>query len=102
MATLISILGMLFLTMGTIFLSLIYQEQQGPPIGLMFGISGLIAMVLIVRRILRLIERTDKPQAAPISLPPITNPLPAPRPLTEGSQTYYSVTEERTRQLEKQ
>lgn len=112
MATLISILGLLFITMGTIFLSLIYSEQQGPPVGLFFGISGLIAMVLIVRRVLRLIDRPEK-SSKPFSLPlPVkTNPLNTTMPnpaattnpsLTEGSQPYYSVTEERTRQLEKQ
>ncbi len=102
MATVVSILGLLFITMGTIFLSLIYREQQGPPIGLFFCMFGLGALVLIVKQILKLIERSEKsPSPATIQLPVTTNPLTNQRNLTEGTQTYYSITEERTRQLEK-
>ncbi len=104
MTTAISILGLLFITMGTIFLSLIYQDRHsGPPVGLFFCMFGLGALVLIVKQILKLIDRTEK-SAPPIALPMpvITNPLTQNRNLTEGNQPYYSVTEERTRQLEKQ
>jgi hypothetical protein len=102
--TAISILGFLFVTLGTIFLSLIFQDHHGPPIGLFFGISGLIALVVIIKQLLKLIDRSEKPQPATIHLQATTNPLSAThnRTLTEGSQPYYSVTEERTRQLEKQ
>ncbi|HEX4946832.1 MAG TPA: zinc-ribbon domain-containing protein [Blastocatellia bacterium] len=98
----ISILGLLFITLGTIFLSLIYQDHPGPPVGMFFCMFALTALVLIVRRILKLIDRTEKPQPTPIPLQVTTNPLANTqhRPLTEGSQPYYSVTEERTRQLE--
>jgi zinc-ribbon domain len=103
MATLISVLGFLFITLGTVFLSLIYQDRHGPPMGLFFCMAGLVALVLIVKQILKLIDRPEKSSPrAPIQLPVTTNPLASNRNLTEGNQTYYSVTEERTRQLEKQ
>lgn len=103
MATLISILGFLFVTMGTIFLSLIYSDRQGPPIGMFFCTFGLGALVMIVRQVLKLIDRAEKsPAVPPVSLPVTTNPLANNRTLTEGSQHPYSVTEERTRPLETQ
>ncbi|MBS1811719.1 MAG: zinc-ribbon domain-containing protein [Acidobacteria bacterium] len=104
MATLISVLGLMFITMGTIFLSLIYRDYHGgPPIGLFFCMFGLGALVMIVRQILKLIDRTEKsPQPQAMRLPVITNPLPNNRNLTEGNQAYYSVTEEQTRNLENQ
>lgn len=103
MATVISILGLLFITMGTIFLSMIYQDRHGPPMSLFFCMFGLGALVVIVRQILKLIDRSEK-SAKPVTMPlPVTtNSLANHRNLTEGTQTYYSVTEERTRQLEKQ
>ena len=102
-ATAISILGLLFITMGTIFLSLIYQDRHGPPISLFFCLFGLGALVMIVKQILKLIDRAEKSAPPAImQLPVTTNPLANHRNLTEGTQTYYSVTEERTRQLEKQ
>lgn len=102
MATVISILGLLFITMGTIFITLI-QANRNEPTGLFFAFAGLVSLVLIVRRILRLIDRPEK-SSKPFTLPlPVkTNPLTPNPSLTEGSQTYYSVTEERTRHLEKQ
>jgi hypothetical protein len=71
-------------------------------VGLFFGIAGLTALVLIVRRLLKLIDRNDSAPAKITTLPPhpvghVTN-----RNLGEGTQPYYSVTEERTRQLENQ
>jgi hypothetical protein len=62
----------------------------------------LIALVVIIKQLLKLMDRATKPQPATIHLQATTNPLPNNRNLTEGSQPYYSVTEERTRQLEKQ
>ena len=104
MATVISILGLLFITMGTIFLSLIYRDHgHGPPVGLFFCMFGLGALVLIVKQILKLIDRSEKsPQPTAIPVQATMNPLAPNRNLTEGNQTYYSVTEERTRQLENQ
>lgn len=102
-ATAISILGLLFITMGTIFLSLIYQDRHGPPISLFFCLFGLGALVMIVKQVLKLIDRAEKSaMPAIMQLPVTTNPLANHRNLTEGTQTYYSVTEERTRQLENQ
>ncbi len=104
MATVISVLGLLFITIGTIILSLIYQnDHTGPPIGLFFCMFGLGALVLIVKQILKLIDRSEKSaKPATTQLPFSTNPLANHRNLTEGNQTYHSVTEERTRQLENQ
>lgn len=103
MATLTSVLGLMFITLGTIFLSLISRDHHGPPIEMFFCTFGLTALVLIVRQILRLIDRAEKsPQPTAIQTPITTNPLSQNRSLTEGSQTYYSVTEERTKQLENQ
>ena len=103
MATVISILGLMFITMGTIFLSLIYQDRHGPPMSLFFCIFGLGALVMIVRQILKLIDHAEKSATPAImQLPVTTNPLANHRNLSEGTQTYYSVTEERTRQLENQ
>ncbi len=104
MVTLISILGLLFITMGTIFLSLIYQDDRhGPPMSLFFCMFGLGALVLIVKQIIKLIDRSEKsPQPKTIPLPVTTNPLTNHRNLSEGTSTYYSVTEERTKQLDKQ
>lgn len=98
----ISVAGLLLITMGTIFLSLIFNDHHQPPMGLFFGIAGLTALVLIVRRLLTLIDRSEGAPAKVVALPSqpvghITN-----RNLTEGTQPYYSVTEERTRQLENQ
>lgn len=98
----ISVPGLLLITMGTIFLSMIFNDYNRPPVGLFFGIAGLTALVLIVRRLLKLIDRSDAAPAKVVALPPqpvgqVTN-----RNLTEGTQPYYSVTEERTRQLENQ
>ena len=100
----ISILGLLFITLGTIFLSLIYQEHHnGPPPGLFFGLFGLIALVVIVKRLLRLIDTAPK-KSAPGPLAQLLKQVPTPRtanlPLSEGSQTCYSVTEERTKQFD--
>lgn len=101
-STLISILGLLFVTLGTIFLSMIYHERN-EPIGLIFCLFGLAALVLIVRRILGLIDRPEKTSPpATVQLQATTNPLANNRTLTEGSQHPYSVTEERTRPLETQ
>ncbi len=103
MTTVISILGLLFITLGTIFLSLIYSDHNGPPVGLFFGIGGLIALVVIIKQLLKLIHRAEKSSTpTPMSLPVTTNPLTTNRHLTEGSQQPFSVTEERTRQLENQ
>lgn len=103
MSTLISILGLLFITLGTIFLSLIYSDHHGPPIGLFFGIGGLIALVVIIKQLLKLIHRAEKSSPpATIQLQATTNPLAHQRNLTEGNQPPFSVTEERTRQLENQ
>ena len=98
----ISVAGLLLITMGTIFLSLIFNDSHQPPVGLFFGVAGLIALVLIVRRLLKLIDRSDAAPAKVMALPSqlvshVTN-----RNLTEGTQPHYSVTEERTRQLENQ
>ena len=102
MTTVISVLGLLFITIGTIILSLIYQHH-GPPMGMFFCLFGLGALVLIVKQILKLIDRSEKSsQPATIQLQATTNPLANNRNLTEGNQPHYSVTEERTRQLEKQ
>ena len=99
----VSLLGLFFITVGTIIISLIYQDHHGPPVGMFFGMAGLAALVIIVRHLLKLIDRATKPQ--PRSFPLSVNPTSTPtnmsnRKLTEGNQPYYSVTEERTKELE--
>jgi positive regulator of sigma E activity len=86
MSTIISILGLLFITLGTIFLSMIY-DHHGPPISLFFCIFGLGALVMIVRQILKLIDRSEKASApATIHLQATTNPLANQRNLPEATQ----------------
>ena len=98
----ISTVGLLLITLSTIFLSVIYNDRLGPPIGLFFGVSGLVALVVIIRQLLKLIARPEKQPLHTMHLQATTNPLLTNRTLTEGNQPYYSVTEERTRQLEQQ
>jgi hypothetical protein len=99
----ISAFGLVFITLGTIFLSLIYQDRHGPPMSLFFCMFGLGALVLIVKQMLKLIDRPEKSlPPSTIQLPATTNPLTQQRHLNESHQQPYSVTEERTRQLENQ
>lgn len=101
----VSTIGFLTTMVGTIVLSNIYDRPGDAPVGLLFGLAGLVALILINRQLLKLISN---PQAQ--SKPhPLQNILPQQpvghvtnRNLGEGTQPYYSVTEERTRQLENQ
>ena len=101
----ISTIGFLTTMIGTIVLSNIYDHPGTPPVGLFFAIAGLIALVVINKQLLKLISH-PQPQAKSHLL---ANILPRPsvghttnRNLSEGSQPYYSVIEEQTRNLEKQ
>ena len=102
---LISVMGFLTVTGGSIFLMLI--DRGRTPIPLFFGFGGLIALVLICRHLLRLISgpaytETPRPTPAPTYIAP---PVPAPRGntnrrLSDAAVPYQSIIEERTRQFE--
>lgn len=104
---LISTFGLLTITGGTIFLTLI---ERRPPVPLFFGLAGLFSIVMICRHLLRLISGpayTEPPRPVPM---PVQTPTPtymappAPRGNTNRhlseSSPYQSVIEERTRQFE--
>lgn len=101
----ISTIGFLTTMVGTIVLSNIYDHPGDAPVGLFFAIAGLVALVVINKQLLKLISH-PQPQAKAHPLPNIL-PLQSVghttnRNLGEGTQPYYSVTEEQTRQLENQ
>ncbi len=103
----ISVLGFLFILVGTIVLTLATEHQPGPPTGLFFAFVGFTALVLIVRRILRLIEHPQQPAKSFIHqiMQEKKNAIPQAqtRSLSDaGEAPYYSVTEERTRQFERE
>lgn len=100
----ISALGFLFITVGTVILSLIYQGyRDGPPLGLFFALGGFASLVLIITRLLRLIDKAPigatrfrRSSLLPLNQPHTTRSLPE-----RDDPNYYSVTEERTRQFER-
>lgn len=106
-AGIISGLGFLFILIGAIVLTVSTEGQHGPPLGLLFSIAGFTALVLIVRRMLRLIENPRHPAKSFINqimqekknsvAQSQTRSLP-----DMGETPYYSVTEERTRQFERE
>ena len=103
---LISILGFLFITIGTIFLAWI--DDRKTPLPVTFGVAGFIALVLICRSLLRLSSRVDPVRQ--VIMPSYVTPVaPAPPPVRavtnrrlgeSSSMAYDSVTEESTRQFE--
>ncbi len=98
----IATLGIGVVTAGTIFLALIESDSPAPT---MFGLSGLIATVLICRYLVRMVHSAvavDKPQPVgiPSQTPNATGRLATDRRLGEAAVPYQSITEERTRQFE--
>ena len=98
----ISTIGFLTTMVGTIVLSNIYDHPGDAPIGLVFGVAGLAAIILINRQLLKLIGHS--PSQAQTAPPPNILPMARTtnRNLGEGTQPYHSITEEQTRQLENQ
>jgi hypothetical protein len=98
----IATLGMGVVTAGTIFLALI---DSGTPMPVFFGLSGLIATVLICRYLVRMVQSAvtaDKPQPVgiPSQTPVVTGRVATDRRLDDAAVPYQSITEERTRQFE--
>ena len=98
----IATLGIGVVTAGTIFLNLIDHDS---PVPIMFGLSGLIATVLICRYLVRMVQSAvaaEKPQVVgiPLRTPIATGRLATDRRLGEVADPYQSITEERTRQFE--
>jgi hypothetical protein len=96
----VSTIGFITTMIGTIVLSNIYDHPGDAPVGLFFGLIGLLTLVLINWQLLRLISSSQsqsKPQQLPQPFTRVTN-----RTLSEGTQPYYSVTEEQTKPLENQ
>ena len=105
MVALISIFGLLFITIGTTILASI--DEGKTPISVTFGVAGFIALVLICRSLLRSAGSTSAVEPvgqiiAPSYVTPTSPPVRAVtnRRLGEGGVAYDSVTEESTRQFE--
>lgn len=115
----ISIFGFLFITIGTVILSLIQytmnEGSHGPPQGLFLAMFGYTALVLIVRRLLKLLE-TTRSEARPFLFQPSLQtsaqtqpPAPMAQMATPTGQTnrnlgpapaYHSITEQETQQFQ--
>ena len=99
----VSILGLLLVTLGSIIMLAIEgTEHHGPPIALFFLLTGFTALVLIVRRLIKMWEAVQN------SSPRMETPMPVHAPLRGTTQQLppmetmpYSVVEEKTRQFEK-
>ncbi len=98
----VSISGLFLITLGTILmLSIESIEHHGPPISFFFPFAGFTALVLIVRRLIRMLENS---QNSPVRL---ETPIPVQMPMRGTTQQLppreampYSVVEEKTRQFE--
>lgn len=100
----VAIFGLMFITMGTIFLFLI--DEKIPQLAGTFGVAGMGTLVLICRALLRL--ATSTPRTLPAQ-PLVSQAYLAParmvpgqtnRRLSEAAVPFNSVTEESTRQFE--
>ena len=98
----VSISGLFLITLGTILMLAIEGvEHHGLPISFFFPLAGFIALVLIVRRLIRMLEIS---QNAPVRF---EAPLPTQMPTRGTTQQLppmetmpYSVVEEKTRQFD--
>lgn len=103
----ISILGFIVITGGTIVLSAMQSDfGHGPPIGFFFALGGFGVLWLIIRRLLALVDRSGSKAPARVQMGGQRNtspiPEPAPRAIQEpNTQPIYSVVEDRTKQLER-
>lgn len=101
---LISIVGFIALTAGTIELS---RGDNHGPLPAFFALGGFAALVLICRYLLKLISPTVKVEGKSVT-PPTSPSFYAPQPLPQGNTnrslgeapSYQSIVEESTRQFE--
>jgi F0F1-type ATP synthase assembly protein I len=96
---LISIFGIVFVTLGTVIISAI---DSRPPMPFFFAICGFGALVLICRRLLGLVKSAgsvEKSSRHADYIPPAT-PKATNRALNEPSPSYNSVIEETTQQFD--
>ena len=101
MVALISVLGLLIVTSGTIFLSLIEHGPGENPLPFFFGLGGFLTIVLICRYLMKMIQPAAAKRGSVIPAPP---PQAAVRSATNRQlsepDTYQSIVEERTKQFE--
>jgi hypothetical protein len=94
----VSIIGLFLVTLGSIaMLAIEGVEHHGPPIALFFLLAGFTALVLIVRRLIKMLEIS---QHAPVRY---ETPMPmrgTTQQLPPMETMPYSVVEEKTRQFD--
>ena len=97
----ISITGLFLITIGTIIILGSEPDRGGPPISFIFPIIGFTALVLIVRRLIKMLE-VPQPYSMPIETPmPVRSPIRGTTQQLPPMETMpYSVIEEKTRQFE--
>ena len=99
----ISVLGLLIVTLGTIFLSLIEKGRE-TPVPFFFALGGLTTIFLICRYLMRMIQPASKRVVSRGSMRPAVAPLPVGRAATNRQLSeaapYESIVEERTKQFE--
>lgn len=99
---LVSVIGFIALTLGTVELS---KHNASGPEPIIFAMSGFAALILICRYLLKLIAPANKTQVIP-QFPMASHPPPqlnrgtTNRSLSEASATYQSIIEDPTRQFE--
>ncbi len=99
----VSISGLFLITLGTILMLAIegVEHHGGLPISFFFPLAGFIALVLIVRRLIRMLEIS---QNAPVRFEaPLLTQMPTrgtTQQLPPMETMPYSVVEEKTRQFE--
>ena len=92
--------GFFLITLGAYLITLATDHSRyDPPIGLFFAIAGFVALILIIRRLIRML---DAPQIISKEAPPIMH-LPASGTTQQLPPVGvpYSVVEEQTRQFER-
>ncbi|MEP7270163.1 MAG: zinc ribbon domain-containing protein [Acidobacteriota bacterium] len=105
MIALISVCGFVCVTMGTIFLALIDRGHTRTPV--VFGVGGFLSIILICRYLLRMTlpSRWSNPLERKILSPPLVQPvarIATNRGLSASAVPFQSVTEDSTRQFEKE
>ena len=111
---LVSVLGILFVTIGAIVLTIVQYTagdgRYGPPLGLFLALIGYAAVVMIARRLLKILETArSQPQPFAVPAPPALQVPAQPYQPPTPSQTnrnlaaaplYHSITEQETQQFE--
>ncbi len=99
---LISIIGLFLITFGTIIILANEPDRGGPPISFIFPVIGFTALVLIVRRLIKMLEMSQNIPVRIESPPLVHTPIRGTTQQLPPMDTMpYSVVEEKTRQFEK-